>query len=151
MHGIGQLQMHTVIPQAVAPLDKQMGVLDVSRTQLELDTLGFHYGQVSAELAQLWNFPPTLVAAMRHIAKPLAAPEFSEAAAWVHMGTWRARCEVLSLSPEDQATTYPVEVGRRLHLDSGWTGTLANQLPQDDSSLMPPLLQLTEGLEVMFE
>jgi HD-like signal output (HDOD) protein len=151
MHGIGQLQMHTVIPQAVAPLDKQMSVLDAGRSQLELETLGFHYGQVSAELARVWNFPQPLIDALRHIAQPLAAPEFSEAAAWVHMGTWRARNEVLGLSNEVQAATYPVDVGRRLHLDSGWTGGLANQLPQDESSLMPPLAELTEGLEAMFE
>jgi hypothetical protein len=42
-------------------------------------------------------------------------------------------------------------MGRRLHLDSGWTGVLANQLPQDESTLMPPLPELTEGLEAMFE
>jgi len=151
MQGIGQLQMHAVIAQAVAPLDKQMSVLDARRTQLERETLGFHYGEVSAELAQLWNFPQALVTAMHHIADPLAATDFSEAAAWVHMGCWRARAEVLGLSAEVQAASYPVEVGRRLRLDSGWTGTLANQLPQDESSLMPPLLQLTEGLEAMFE
>jgi len=38
-----------------------------------------------------------------------------------------------------------------LHLDSGWTGALANHLPQDESSLMPPLAELTEGLESMFQ
>jgi hypothetical protein len=85
------------------------------------------------------------------VAQPLAEAEFSEAAAWVHMGAWRARAEVLGLSLEAQAASYPVEVGRRLHLDSGWTGLLANQLPQDESTLMPPLPELTEGLEAMFE
>jgi HD-like signal output (HDOD) protein len=151
MHGIGQLQMHAVMPQAMVPLDKQMSVLDGGRVQLEVDTFGFHYGQVSTELARIWNFPEPLIDALAQVATPLAGPEFSEAAAWVHMGAWRARCEVLQLSQEVQAATYPVEVGQRLQLDSGWTGALANQLPQDESSLMPPLLELTEGLEAMFE
>jgi len=151
MHGIGQLQMHAVMPQAMAPLDKQLGVLDAGRAQLEVETFGFNYAQVSAELARVWNFPPALTEALRHVADPLAAAEFSEAAAWVHMGAWRARAEVLNLSPELQASTYPVAVGQRLHLDSGWTGALANHLPQDESSLMPPLAELTEGLESMFQ
>jgi HD-like signal output (HDOD) protein len=151
MHGIGQLQMHAVMPQDVATLDKQLNVLDIGRAQLELDTFGFHYAQVSAELARIWNFPEPLIDALRYIATPLAAPEFSEAAAWVHMGAWRARAEVLGLSNETQAASYPVEIGQRLHLDSGWTGVLANQLPQDESTLMPPLPELTEGLEAMFE
>ncbi len=151
MHGIGQLQLHAVAPQAVAPLDLQMSVLDANRAELERQQLGFHYTQVSAELARIWNFPQPLIDALRQIAQPLAEPEFSEAAAWVHMGAWRARAEVLGLSPDLQAASYPVEVGRKLHLDSGWTGVLANQLPQDESSLMPPLPELTEGLEAMFE
>jgi HD-like signal output (HDOD) protein len=151
MHGIGQLQMHAVMPQAVAPLDQQMSVLDAGRAALESQTFGFDHTQVSAELARVWNFPQPLIDALRQVAQPLAGPEFSEAAAWVHMGAWRARCEVLGLSCEVQAATYPVEVGRKLHLDSGWTGALANQLPQDASTLMPPLPELTEGLEAMFE
>lgn len=153
MHGIGQLQMHVVMPQAVAPLDKQMSVLDAERAALEVATFGFHYTQVSAELARVWNFPQPLIDALRQVAQPLAEAEaeFSEAAAWVHMGAWRARAEVLGQSHEVQAATYPVDVGRRLHLDSDWVGALANQVPQDASSLMPPLPELTEGLEAMFE
>lgn len=151
MQGIGQLQMHAVMPDAMASLDKQTGILESGRTDLEAATLGFHYVQVSAELARIWNFPPALVDALRWVANPLSAGEFSEAAAWVHMGNWRARCEVLQLPVEQQAATYPVAVAQRLRLDSGWTGALANQLPQDESSLMPPLQELTEGLEAMFE
>jgi len=151
MHGIGQLQMHAVMPQAVAPLDKQMGVLDAQRAELETQTFGFDYAQVSAELARVWNFPQPLIDALRQVAQPLAGPEFSEAAAWVHMGAWRARSEVLGLSGEVQAETYPQEVGRKLHLDSDWIGVLANPLQEDESTRMPLLPELTEGLEAMFE
>jgi HD-like signal output (HDOD) protein len=151
MHGLGQLQMHAVMPKDMAPLDQKLSVLDAERTVLETQTFGFHHVQVSAELARVWNFPQPLIDALRQVANPLAEPEFSEAAGWVHMGAWRARGEVLGLSRAAQAASYPVEVARRLHLDSGWTGALTNQLPQDESSLMPPLPELTEGLEAMFE
>lgn len=151
MHAIGQLQMHAVMPQDMALLDKQMNVLDAARPDLELQTFGFHHGQVSAELARIWNFPLPLIDALRQIAQPLASPEFSQAAGWVHMGAWRARAEVLSLSAEAQAASYPVEVGRKLQLDSGWTGVLASHSPQDESSRMPPLPALTGGLEALFE
>jgi HD-like signal output (HDOD) protein len=151
MHGIGQLQMHAVMPLEMAALDKQMSVLDAGRAQLEVETFGFQYAQVSAELARIWNFPQPLIDALCLTADPLAAEEFSEAAAWVHMGAWRARAEVLGLNSEKEASSYPVEVGKRLHLDSGWTGGLANQLPQGESTQMPPLPELTDGLEAMFE
>ncbi|MDD2924282.1 HDOD domain-containing protein [Rhodoferax sp.] len=152
MHGIGQLQMHMVMPQEVAQLDKQMGVLDAGRAQLEVHTFGFHYGEVSAELARIWNFPLPLIEALRHIPQPLLSPDFSEPAAWVHMGAWRARVEVLGLSEDAQVASYPGQVGERLGLNPGWSNPAsASLLPQGEPVVMPPLLQLTEGLEVMFE
>ncbi len=151
MHGIGQLQMHAGMPQAMLALDKQMSVLDAQRAQLEKQTLGFHYGEVSAELARIWNFPQPLIAALRNIAQPLSAAEFSEPAAWVHLGAWRARCEVLSLSDEEQLASYPQDVAKRLQVDADWVNALSAQTPGGELFLMPPLPELTEGLEAMFE
>jgi len=151
MHGIGQLQMHAVMPQAMVPLDKHLSVLDGGRAQLEVETFGFHYGEVSAELARIWNFPQPLIDALRYIPQPMLAPEFSEASAWVHMGAWRARCEVLGLSEKAQAASYPAEVGQRLQLEPNWTPGLSAQASQAEQGLMPPLGELTEGLEAMFE
>ncbi len=151
MHGIGQLQMHVVMPEAVAPLDQQTGVLEAGRPLLEKQTFGFHYGDVSAELARVWNFPQPLIDAMRQIVEPLGAPEWSDAAAWVHMGAWRARVEVLGLSDEQQRASYPFDVAKRLSLSPAWVGALAAPDASDASALMPPLLELTEGLADMFE
>jgi HD-like signal output (HDOD) protein len=151
MHGIGQLQMHAGMPQAMVPLDKQMSVLDARRTELEKQSFGFHYGDVSAELAKLWNFPPLLIDALRNIAQPLSSPEFSESAAWVHMGAWRARCEVLGLSADDQLASYPHEVGKRLKLEPTWVSSLSDQSPGFELLLMPEMSELTDGLEAMFE
>lgn len=67
LHAIGQLQLHAIVPQTMAPLDQQMSVLHPGRPQLEVRTLGFHYGDVSAELALAWNLPLPLVDALRHI------------------------------------------------------------------------------------
>jgi HD-like signal output (HDOD) protein len=111
LHAIGQLQMHAIAPQAVAPLDQQMGVLERGRAQLELRHLGFHHGDVSAALAQAWNFPLPLTEALRHIAFPLAAEEFIEASALVHLGSWRARAEVLGWDDAAQVANYPFQVG----------------------------------------
>ena len=149
MHGIGQLQMHTGNPQAMAPLDQQMNVLDAGRAALEKQALGFHYGDVSAELALIWNFPQPLIVALRAIPQPLASDEFSEAAAWVHMGAWRARTEVLGLGDEEVIASYPAEVGKRLGLDPAWVPLLAAQAAGDSTLSMPPSKELTQGLEAM--
>jgi len=139
------------MPQAMTPLDKQLGVLDAGRAQLEKQTLGFHYGEVSAELAKVWNFPQPLIDALRDIPAPLAAAEFSEPAAWVHLGAWRARCDVLGLSDEAQLASYPTDVAKRLRVDPDWMQALSTEASDVTPPVMPPLLELTQGLEAMFE
>jgi HD-like signal output (HDOD) protein len=148
LHAIGQLQMHVVMPQAMAPLDRRVGVLDPDRAKIEWQTFGFHYGDVSAALAQAWNFPQPLTDSLRHIPSPLAAPEFIEASGLVHLGAWRARAEVLGWSEAVQVANYPVEVGRRLFLAPNWAPALAES---DERHWMPPMAQLSEGLEALFD
>lgn len=156
LHAIGQLQMHAVAAQAMASLDRQMDVLAPDRAQLEQQTFGFNYGDVSAELAQAWNFPLPLTEALRHITQPLAAAEFLEASALVHLGAWRARAEVLGWSEAEQVASYPAAVGERLYLQPDWTPALAahahaNAHPDARQQVMPPLAELTAGLEALFD
>ena len=151
LHGIGQLHMHAAMPDALAGLNRQTSVLDADRAQCELELFGFHYGDVSAELAQVWNFPQPLVDALRHVAQPLASPNFSEPAAWVHMGSWCARVNVLGFSDPAHVASYPAEVAQRLFLAPDWTPALAGQGPHNARLVMPPLAKLSDGLEAMFE
>lgn len=151
LHGIGQLHMHAAMPDELTSLNRQTGVLDAARAQRELELFGFHYGDVSAELAQVWNFPQPLVDALRHVAQPLASPNFSEPAAWVHVGSWIARVNVLGLSDEEHLASYPTEVARRLFLAPDWTPVLAEKGHHNTHLLMPPLASLSDGLEAMFE
>jgi HD-like signal output (HDOD) protein len=151
MHGIGQLQMHVVMPAAMVPLDKQLNVLDSGRADLERRAFGFHYGDVSAELAKIWKFPQTLIVALRDIPQPLTAEDFSEPAAWVHLGAWRARTEVLSMSDEAVVASYPFEVGKRLGIEPCWVPALAVQYPGLATPVMPLLKELTEGLDAMID
>ena len=107
---------------------------------------------MSAELARAWQFPLPLTEALRHIAQPLAAPEFLEASALVHLRAWRARADVLGWSEAEQLANYPAEVGERLYLQPDWTSALAARAhPDARQPVMPPLAELTQGLEAMFE
>jgi len=151
MHGIGQLQMHAAAPEAMLPVDKQINVLDAGRAEFEKNTLGFHYGDVSAELAKIWHFPPGLIIALRDVPLPLAPDTFSEAAAWVHLGAWRARVEVLGMTDEAAVAAYPAQVAQRLGVEPGWMPALAACHPGVAMQLMPPLTELTEGLDAMLE
>ncbi|MEI7535658.1 MAG: HDOD domain-containing protein [Comamonadaceae bacterium] len=150
MHGLGQLQMHVAMPAIMVPLDRQTHVLQTGRAELEKETLGFHFGDVSAELARIWNFPLPLIDALRDIPQPLTAEPFSPAAAWVHLGAWRARTEVLGMSEQEVVASYPFSVGKRLGIEPTWVAAIAAQNgDMTRAHVMPALSELTQGLEAM--
>ena len=149
MHGIGQLHLHAAAPEAMLPIDKRSHVLDTGRAELEQQTLGFHNGEVAAALAKLWNFPEPIIVAMQCVPLPLSAPEFSEAAAWVHLGAWRSRTDVLGTAPAEALASYPAEVGKRLGIAADWAPAHHGAQAHSDDQCMPPLKDLTEGLEAM--
>lgn len=151
MHGVGQLQMHMGMPKELVPLDDKMSVLDAARAELEKDSFGFHFGDVAAELAQAWHFPDSIVTALRDVPQPMVSPEFSDAAAWVHMGAWRARCEVLGLSTEEMVASYPADIGKRLNLSPAWMTELSEHYTGPETAVMPPLKELIDGLEAMLD
>lgn len=138
MHGIGQLHLHAAALAAVAPLDKILDVLDAGRAVLEQRELGFHHGDVAAELAQFWHFPAPITTALRQVPAPMEGEEFSEIAGCVHLGAWRARSDVLATAPDAWAASFPAAVGQRLDLS----------LDLLDAE-MPPLAELTDGLRSM--
>lgn len=151
MHGIGQLQLHAVAPTEMAPLDKQINVLDSGRAALEKEKFGFHYAEVSAELGKIWNFPEALTTALRDVPDPLAPSPYNKAAAWVHLGAWRARAEVLELSDAEMLASYPTAVGKKLGVDAAWAPALVANAKDKADLAMPPLKELTEGLDAMLE
>jgi HD-like signal output (HDOD) protein len=151
MHAIGQLQMHAVAPAEMLPLDKKLNILDDGRAALEVQTFGFHFGNVSAELAKIWNFPQPLIDALRDIPAPMDSKDFQEAAGWVHWGAWRARVEVLGLTDEQLIASYPADLAKRLGLEPGWMAVLPGSNAGGSTHLMPTLKELTEGLDAMLD
>jgi HD-like signal output (HDOD) protein len=149
MHGIGQLQLHSVAPAAAGALDQQVHVLSAARARLEAEALGFCYLNVSAALAGLWNFPPSLVEPLQHIAEPLSAPHFLAAAATVHLSAWHARNTILEATAEEIRSSYPHAVGERLGLSASWV--LPDTEGADTLALptIPALHALTHGLDDM--
>lgn len=149
MHGIGQLHLHVAIPDAMVAIDKKLAVLDGARAELEQHVLGFHHGDVAAALARMWNFPEPIILALQSVPLPLAPQVFSEAAAWVHIGAWRARTEVLQMDDAQALADYPAAVAKRLGLKPDWAPVQNGNAPESSDSTMPPLQELTEGLEAM--
>ncbi|NUU03898.1 HDOD domain-containing protein [Herbaspirillum robiniae] len=151
MHGIGQLQLHVVAAAEVAPLDKQVNVLDAARADKEKERWGFHYADVSAELAKIWNFPDALASALRDIPDPMATGKLDRAAAWVLLGAWIARVEVLKLDDDAARACYPAQVAKKLGVDPAWTPLLVKHAADKADLAMPALKELSAGLDAMLE
>ena len=56
-----------------------------ARWVLQRRLVGFDEGEVTAELAQQWDFPVALVSGLRHCAQPLATDDLSRLATVVHL------------------------------------------------------------------
>lgn len=140
MHSIGQLHLHVVVPAEIAVIDKKLPPLDAGRAELEKQALGFHFGDVSAELGKLWNFPAPIVEALRDVPDPLAAKEFSAAAACVHIGAWCARNALLGAKADTMHNNRPDSVGQKIGLDL-----------EKIQTAMPAMQELTAGMEAMLD
>jgi HD-like signal output (HDOD) protein len=149
MHGIGQLHLHSVAPAAAVALDQEAHVLSAERVRCETEALGFNYLDVSAALASLWNFPPSLVEPLQTMAEPLAAPHFCATAATLHLSAWHARNLLLETPAEQVRLHYPHAVGARLGISASW---VLPDAPATDGAALPPIPAphaLSHGLDEM--
>lgn len=140
MHGIGQLIMHAGMAEAMFQIDKEADPLDVRRFGMESGTFGYHFGNVGAELARQWKFPPSFATALDQFDNPMGHNPPDPMALILHVASWRARAEYQGMSAEEQQGTVPANACLALGLD-------ANQLLAD----MPPMAELCEGLEALVE
>lgn len=84
------------------------------RWQREKRLVGFTEGQITAELARHWNFPPQMVQALQRAADPMAEDGFSRLGAIVHLAGLLT--ETPQASP-DSVSSLPLEVLNALDLD----------------------------------
>lgn len=138
MHSIGQLVMHSGMPEQMLHLDKLAGPLDPRRLDMEKTSFSYTFADVGAELARQWRFPQTFVDAIKHFPAPLAAEKFDATAATIHLGAWRARAEHNKLNAEEMAGTIPADVCTKLGVS-----------PETLLKELPPMSELCEGLEAL--
>ncbi|MDO9316244.1 MAG: HDOD domain-containing protein [Burkholderiaceae bacterium] len=153
VHGVGHLVMHAAAPSAMKPLDAECHPLAFERTALEQTRLGYHHGEVGAELAARWKFPAEVSDALRVVADPMHASASSEIGSLVHIAAWRSRVSMLNLDAAQALASCPSALGRTMGLPVTWLaqeGTLGFETASGLPS-MPPLAELTSGLEAMLD
>lgn len=151
MHGLGQLMMHVAAPAAMKPLDRTCHPLATERAALEQAELGYHFGEVSAEMARRWKFPAEVADPLALAALPQTGQAFEPLAALIHIAAWRARVQALHLDPEAALPSWPARAAAALDLPLAWLPDQAT-LGGDHPALMPPmppLEELSRGLDSM--
>lgn len=135
MHAIGQLVIHSAMPDKAVALDGIAPPLDERRLAVEREALGFTYADVGAELARRWQFPMAFSDAIAAFPSPLDGRAVDRLAAIVHVAAWRVR----ALENASLADSFPQDVADVLGLDAA------------DIDDMPPLDEMTAGLDEMMK
>jgi HD-like signal output (HDOD) protein len=117
VHGIGELVMHVGMPEAMIDLDRSVPVLDLKRARAEKGLFGYSYAEVGAALAREWRFPKKMIDAIEHQVAPFDNEVYEPIAGVIHIASWRARAEELSLGSEGLINTYPDPIGLVLGID----------------------------------
>ncbi len=138
MHAIGQLVMHTGMPDTCLKIDQVVDPWSDQRLEVEQATLGYHFATVSSALANRWKFPAEFSSTIEAYPHPLAAEPFNPMAAIIHLAAWFARAQKNALSVEQMRDEFPNEVGARLGMSF-----------ESINSEMPSLDELSEGLDIL--
>lgn len=117
VHGIGELMMHAAMPEAMLDLDRSIPMLDLKRARAEQGLFGYSYAEVGAALAREWRFPKKMIDAIQHQAAPFDNDVYEPIAGVIHVASWRARAQELSMNTEGLINTYPDPVGLILGID----------------------------------
>jgi HD-like signal output (HDOD) protein len=113
---LGQLLIAQAAPEIIRAIERLPPIPGV-RWQRETRQVGFTQGQITAEMARRWNFPPQMVQALQRAADPMAEDGFSRLGAVVHLAG------LLSEQPGAGAHSVadlPLDVVAVLQLDPQW-------------------------------
>ncbi|MDB5849809.1 MAG: histidine kinase, partial [Rhodoferax sp.] len=102
---LGELMIAQAQPASLAEIEK-MPHQPGGRWEREARLTGFSEGQITAELARRWNFPPEIVRALDTSSDPMAAKPFDRLGAIVHLAMLLADMppggpEMLDALPDD--------------------------------------------------
>ena len=113
---LGELLIAQAHPDVLAQIEQLPRIPGV-RWQREQRLMGFTEGQITAELARRWNFPPQMVQALQRAADPMAEDGFSRLGAVVHLAGLLAEIPDAGPNSIDQL---PADVMAALNLEPQW-------------------------------
>lgn len=113
---LGQLLIAQAKPDVLEQIERLPRIPGV-RWQREQRLIGFTEGQITAEMARRWNFPPQMVQAFKRAADPMVEGDFSRLGAVIHLAGLLA--EITDAGPQC-VSALPPDVLNVLQLDPDW-------------------------------
>jgi putative nucleotidyltransferase with HDIG domain len=75
LHDMGKIIFQSVHPNLLDKINKFCNTRDIKRNMMEDLSAGLDHSEIGAKIAEKWNFPDTLIAAIRYHHFPTDAPE----------------------------------------------------------------------------
>ena len=123
---LGELTIAQHSPHLIPEIEKKP-CAPTERWDRERRLSGFDEGQITAEIAQRWDFPQDVVTALRSACAPMAAPVTNKLSCLVHLAGWLANAHGVKA---DALAELPADVVQALGLD---LEKLASTLPDFDA------------------
>jgi HD-like signal output (HDOD) protein len=136
MHAIGQLIMHTAMPEKCKEIDQIIDIWHDERIAHEQSMLGYHYANISAELSRRWGFPPVFAEVIDSFPEVAITSTHNPMAAIIYIAAWFSRAQKNALTIEQMQSEYPCEVGNILGLEF-----------EQINESMPSLDELCDGFD----
>lgn len=118
IHNIGRLLLHLAQPnraKAIQALIEQDGV---SRSDAEIERLGFTSPEAAQGLLELWKFPDDIGTAVRHHKSPLNADPVSRAACMVNLACYINACRRREETVEQAIEGFPHQIAEAAGLEA---------------------------------
>ena len=135
IHNIGQLLLHMAQPNRAMAIKSLLETSDTSRSEAEIERLGFTTTDAGQALLGSWNFPPALVSAIKYQNNPIADDTSPELSAILNLACFINKAAKNGDNLEQVVENFPSEIA-----------SLAG-LPAVQEDLIAQLLTLKSGLD----
>jgi len=119
IHSIGRLLLHLAEPNRAKAIQTLIEESECSRSEAELQRLGFTTPEAGQALLDMWKFPEELGIAVRQFKKPLDFDEPQPLSAVINLACFINASRRNDVDAEEVRENYPVDVAILATVDAG--------------------------------
>ncbi|MCP5325032.1 MAG: HDOD domain-containing protein [Oceanospirillaceae bacterium] len=116
LHSIGEMLLRMLLPTEMKKVDAAVAA-GGRLHEVEYSMLGFHYGDVGAELASRWKFPEEIVTAVKYHCNPAKADPMSPLANLLYLAIYVNDSHHAGLSEEEILNRFPTKVASAIGMN----------------------------------